>query len=163
MKTILWAAATLAAIPACAAPEAPALSAADQAGAFKAAGFKKVGGQWQGCGDPGTASYSPGTLEQVLDLNGDGMPEAVLMESSVYCFGDAGMGYSIVSKQASGGWKRVTANAGIPTFLATKGAGGWPDISVGGPGLCFPVQRWNGQHYQTHRYEYQGKPCQAKR
>jgi hypothetical protein len=39
--------------------------------------------------------------------------------------------------------------------------GGWPDISVGGPGFCFPVMRWNGRAYVRRRMEYDGKPCKG--
>lgn len=42
---------------------------------------------------------------------------------------------------------------GIAEFLPTKGVGGRPDISIGGPGLCFPVQRW----------EYEGEACKRPR
>jgi len=42
---------------------APALSPADQAAAFRAAGFRLQAGKWQACGDPGSASYTPGTIE----------------------------------------------------------------------------------------------------
>jgi len=31
--------------------------------------------------------------------------------------------------------------------LPTKGADGWPDISVGGPWFCFPVERWSSNEY----------------
>jgi hypothetical protein len=65
----------------------------------------------------------------------------------------------LVSKQADGSWKRIAAAQGIPTFLGTKGAGDWPDIEVGGPGFCFPVQRWNGREYVLHHHSYEGKPC----
>ena len=47
----------------------------------------------------------------------------------------------------------------IPEFLETTGKDGWPDISVGGPGFCFPVERWNGSEYVLHRHEYEGKAC----
>lgn len=40
---------------------------------------------------------------------------------------------------------------------------GWPDISVGGPGFCFPVERWNGKEYKLHRFEYEGKRCKPPR
>lgn len=141
---------------------APALTAADKAAAFKAAGFTLRGQQWQACGDPGTASYSPGAIETVRDINGDGRPETVITEGSTYCFGMTGTGYSLLSKQADGKWKLITAGPGIPNFLATKGAGGWPDIEVGGPGFCFPVERWNGKAYRLHRHQYEGKPCRPK-
>jgi hypothetical protein len=48
------------------------------------------------------------------------------------------------------------------SFLTTKGVGGWPDIEIGGPGFCFPVERWNGKQYVLHRYEYEGKRCRVK-
>ena len=139
------------------------LSPADRAAAFRAGGFKLQGGQWRACGDPGTPSYSPGTIEAVRDLNGDGHPEAVITEGGTYCFGMTGTGYTIVSKEAGGAWKLVTASQGIPNFLATKGAGGWPDIEVGGPGFCFPVERWNGREYALNRHQYEGKPCRPQR
>jgi hypothetical protein len=50
-----------------------------------------------------------------------------------------------------------------PTQLKTKGKDGWPDISVGGPGFCFPVQRWNGKAYELNRFEYEGKRCKPPR
>ncbi|MCB1899617.1 MAG: hypothetical protein KDH16_10015 [Rhodocyclaceae bacterium] len=146
------------------AADAIVLSGADQAAAFKAAGFTQRAGQWRsGCDDPGTASYSPGRIEQVRDLNGDGQPEAVISEGGTYCYGMTGTGYSIVSRQGEGRWKLINAETGIPTFLAAKGVGGWPDIEVGGPGFCFPVLRWNGKAYTLNRHEYEGKRCRMRR
>jgi len=53
----------------------------------------------------------------------------------------------------------ITGDIGVPEFLSSKGKDGWPDISIGGPGFCFPVQRWNGREYAVHRHEYEGKAC----
>jgi len=131
----------------------------DDAAAFGAAGFTLQDGAWQGCGDPGTMSYTPGQIEQVADLNGDGLPEVVISEGSTFCFGMTGLGYSLVGKQADGGWKLISDGAGIPTFLDTRGADNWPDIEVGGPGFCFPVLRWNGATYELNRQQYEGKAC----
>ena len=156
---------TLAASAALAAPPL-ALTPGDQTAAFRAAGFKRVGGQWQGCGDPGTASYTPGAIEQVADINGDGRPEAVMTEGSTYCFGHTEVGYTIVSKQADGKWKVITGGPGIVTVLPTSKpvlarTGGWPDLEIGGPGFCFPVERWNGREYLLHRHQYEGKACKV--
>lgn len=141
---------------------APAqLTPADEAAAFRAAGYKLQGKQWRACDDP-TASYTPGAVQEVRDLNGDGRPEAVLTEGGTFCYGNTGVGYSLVSKQTNGSWKLVTNGIGILQILPTKGGGGWPDIEIGGPGFCFPVERWNGKKYVFHRHQYEGKPCRPK-
>ena len=140
------------------------LPAADATAAFKAAGFSKRGNAWRStCEDPGTTSYSPGVIDTVTDLNGDGLPEAVIIEGGTFCYGNTGQGYWVVSKSASGGWRLITNGTGIPEFLKTKGADGWPDMSVGGPGFCFPVERWNGREYKIQRWEYEGKSCKPPR
>jgi hypothetical protein len=135
----------------------PSLSPA-KAAAFKAAGFVLKGSQWRQCDDPGTASYAPGSLEEAGDLNGDGQPEALVTEGSTFCYGDTGQGFALVSRQADGKWKLVTQSVGVPRFLGTKGTAGWPDLEIGGPGFCFPVQRWNGREYAVQRYQYEDKP-----
>ncbi len=136
-------------------------SAARDAAIFRAAGFKQIRDRWEsGCYDPDSGSYyEPGTIDTVKDLNGDGRPEAIVTEGTTYCYGMTGQGFWLVSEQADGNWKLLYNAPGIPEFLSTKGAGGWPDISVGGPGFCFPVVRWNGSAYVQHRMEYEGKPC----
>lgn len=144
--------------------EAPAvgaqLSPADEAAAFKAAGYLRKGKHWRGaCDDPGTASYMPPVIQAVRDLNGDGRPEAVIVEGGTYCYGNTGQGFQLVSQQADGGWRLITGDTGIPNFLPTRGADGWPDIEIGGPGFCFPVYRWNGRQYAQHRMQYEGEPC----
>jgi hypothetical protein len=132
------------------------LSAADEAAAFKAAGFKKQGAVWRSdCNDPSTS----GGIESVGDLNGDGLPEVMVIEGGTMCYGMVGQGYVLLSKQAAGGWKVMSRGSGILEFLNTKGAGGWPDLLVGGPGFCFPVERFNGKTYVMQRWEYEGKPC----
>ncbi len=142
-----------------AAPPAP--SPLEQAAIFKAAGLVKKGQQWRSeCGmeDP-SMSYSPGAIEVYRDINGDGRTDAVVTEGGSYCYGMTGTGYSLLSRRADGTWKLMDSRQGMAEFLKTKGAGGWPDISVGGPGFCFPVLRWNGKAYARNRFAYEGKPC----
>ena len=144
-----------------AAPAAsPPLPVADQAKAFRAAGFTQKRGTWQACGDLGTASYGPGKIETLADLNGDGRPDAVIAEYSSYCFGAAEAGFTVVSKQADGSWRRITVQTGVARFLPRRPGQTWPDLEVGGPGFCFPVLRWNWQAYAPNRFAYEGKPCQ---
>lgn len=162
MKTGLALACALSLLVVSAVEAAPAsLKPADEAAAFKAAGFRLQGKRWQACDDP-TATYEPGAIREVRDLNGDGRPEALITEGGSYCFGNTGYGYSLVSQQADGRWKLIVKGTGIPTVLNTRGAGGWPDIEIGGPGFCFPVARWNGQKYVLHRHQYNGKPCRQR-
>jgi hypothetical protein len=141
------------------------LSRGDEAAAFKAAGFTRRGNTWRStdCGDPGTASHTPGAIDKVVDLNGDGRPEVIITEGGAYCYGNTGGGYFVVTQLANGGWKRVTNGTGIAEFLKTKGADGWPDLLIGGPGFCFPVERWNGREYKLQRWEYDGKACKPPR
>lgn len=140
----------------------PGLAPADEAAAFRAAGFTLKGKQWRHCDDP-TPAYSPGEIAESRDLNGDGRLDAVITEGGTYCFGNTGTGYTVVSKQADGSWKKITGGTGIATFLPTRGRDGWPDIEVGGPGFCFPVERWNGSAYALHRHQYEGKACRPNR
>ena len=162
MRSVIFAAAMMAATASNAASAGIDVPTSEQAAIFKAAGFKKHGDQWPSdCDDPGTASYSPGTIETFGDVNGDGQPEAVVTEGGTYCYGNTGVGYSLVTKRGSGKWRLVTSGTGILQFLKTKGAGGGPDIEIGGPGFCFPVERWNGKEYKLNRYEYEEKACSA--
>ena len=142
------------------------LSEADRVAAFKAAGAVQRKGKWIICAPPadsGAPESAGATIETVLDLNGDGRPEAVITDSGTYCYGRDEAGFQVLSKQANGSWRVITGDSGIAEFLKTKGVGGWPDISVGGPGFCFPVQRWNGKSYEVQRFEYQGKRCKPQR
>ncbi|MBC2664960.1 hypothetical protein H7F51_05490 [Novosphingobium flavum] len=136
-----------------------ALSPVEQAAAFRGAGFLMVRGKWQACGDPGTESYMPGTIEAVRDLNGDGLPEAVIIEGSGFCFGAAGTGYWLMSQRPDQTWKVMSRGQGIVQVLPTRGAAKWPDIEIGGPGFCFQVLRWNGRAYVHNRYQYEGRAC----
>jgi hypothetical protein len=74
-----------------------------------------------------------------------------------------GTGFSLVGKTRAGTWRLILANQGMAELLTTKGLNNWPDISVGGPGFCFPVYRWNGKSYLQHRFEYEGKRCHPNR
>ncbi|QTQ31482.1 hypothetical protein [Aromatoleum bremense] len=140
---------------------AAGLSDADTRAVFKAAGAVPRKGGWVICTDDPNASDA--MIDSVRDLNGDGLPEVVLTEGGTYCYGHAGTGFQLLSKQPGGGWKVMAKDSGIPEFLKTHGANGWPDLSVGGPGFCFPVLRWNGKQYTHHRFEYEGKRCKPPR
>ena len=142
-------------------PAGMRLSEADQQAVFRAAGAIQRKGMWVICADEPNPSGA--VIETVRDLNGDGRPEAVVTEGGTYCYGHNEAGFQLLSKQTNGSWRVITSNSGIPEFLKTRGIGGWPDISVGGPGFCFPVERWNGKTYELNRFEYEGKRCKPLR
>lgn len=150
-----------AAEPALSAPPPPRLSVTEQGALFKAAGFRKTRRGWEsGCDDPGAgAAYQPGTVDHYADINGDGRPEAVLVEGGTFCFGNTGQGFWLLSQQADKSWKLLHQSEGMVSFQKTRGVGGYPDIEVGGPGFCFPILRWNGKAYVRNRFAYEGKPC----
>lgn len=145
------------------ATSSPAAAApAGDAAIFLAAGFHLKKGRWEsGCNDGdednGPGSYGPGTIEERRDLNGDGRPEAIITEGGTYCYGNTGAAFWVMSQQADGRWKRMYNSVGIADIRRTKGADGWPDIGIGGPGFCMPVVRWNGRAYVDLRVE--GKGC----
>ena len=142
-----------------AAPASP--TPAELAAIYKAAGATRRGAAWVMC----TEEPRPSALKVDIyrDLNGDGHPEAIVSEGGTFCYGAQEAGYAVLSKQADGSWRKLTQGAGIAEPLNTRGVGGYPDLSVGGPGFCFPVQRWNGRDYVNHRFEYEGRPCRPNR
>lgn len=135
------------------------LSSANAAAAYKAAGYAREGSHGHGgFDDRGAASYAPPAIETVRDLSGDGRPEAVIVEGSAYCYGNTGQGFQLVAQQPDSSWRLVFGGAGIPNFLPSHGADRWPDIEVRGPGVRFPVYRWNGRQYTQHRKQYEVNP-----
>jgi hypothetical protein len=139
---------------------ATSVPVAEQSAIFRAAGFTQVGDTWHtDCDQPDSGSYEPGAIETYGDVNGDGRPEAVVTEGGTFCYGNTGAGFWLLSKQASGAWKVLHQSPGMAEFLKTAGVDRMPDISIGGPGFCFPVVRWNGKAYVNNRMEYEGKPC----
>jgi hypothetical protein len=134
--------------------------AAEQAAIFTAAGFTRRAGKWRtDCDEPGSDSYEPGAIETYRDLNGDGRPEALVTEGSTFCYGNTGTGFVLLTRQAKGRWTKLHASPGIAEFLPARGVGKMPDLSIGGPGFCFAVMRWNGRAYVRNRWEYDGKAC----
>lgn len=133
---------------------------AEEAAIFHAAGFRKVGAAWHSdCKDAGSASYQAGAIETYRDINQDRRPDAVITEGSTTCYGDTGTRFWLLSKRSDGAWRVMISEVGVPEFYKNKGRGGWPNLSVGGPGFCFPVYRWNGRAYELYTFEYQGTRC----
>lgn len=140
---------------------AAAIPAAEQAPLYKAARATRRSGKWVLCAEQPQPEGV--TVDHYGDLNGDGRPEAVLSEGGSFCYGAAGAGYALLSKGADGGWRLMSSGAGMVEPLKSRGSAGYPDLSIGGRGFCFPVHRWNGRAYALHRHEYEGKACRPAR
>lgn len=127
--------------------DAAELSGAERAAVFKAAGFKQQGDAWRRCEEETPmASSVPGAIA-LLDLNGDGKPEAVVTESSLFCYGNVEGLVVLLTKEADGRWRKILDETGVHLVQDSK-HGGWSDIEVGGPGLqAQPVYHWNGTTY----------------
>ena len=125
----------------------PTLSDADRTAIFEAAGFKQKGTEWRRCDeDPPTASSTPGAIE-LVDLNGDGKPEAFVRETSLFCYGSDEGFVVLLAKGKDGAWKIVLDATGMYLVRKTKHEG-WADVEIGGPGTGpAPVFRWNGKGY----------------
>lgn len=123
---------------------APTIGKSERAQIIAAAGF--ASGKTCATGNPG---WPKSTLDvETVDLNGDGKPEAFVNESNSACYGNTGSGFTIVGKDATGKWRKIGGDTGIPVVLRTRRSR-WSDIRVGGPGFGkMPVLRWNGNQYR---------------
>jgi hypothetical protein len=131
---------------------------ADREAAFRAAGFPAVRGKHPACDKQQEVQI------EIRDLNGDGRPDALVSDFGTECYGSTEQGFVIVTKDAAGTWRKFYESQGVPTFQTTRGVGGWPDIENGGPGFCFPIQRWNGSDYATIRWKaYKPGACAGRR
>lgn len=85
---------------------------------------------------------------EVIDLNGDGVPELFVHWGNPCTSGNAERSISLFIKNAFG---HYVINLGFPAIayriLATQNQG-LPDLEFGGPGSCRGVWRWNGYKYE---------------
>jgi len=128
------------------------LAPGDIAALLTAAGYKKVGGAWKGCGGTSAAQlFEEDQLgpdqSAITDLNGDGKPEVMVYDASTDCHGMAGTAFTILTP-VPGGWKKVFADGeGLPEPRDTRSRSGWRDVVAGGPGFCHGLYRNDGKGY----------------
>jgi len=132
------------------------LSPGDIAALFTAAGYKKVGAGWKGCGGSSDAGLFEedqlgGDQSSIADLNGDGQAEVMVFDASTECHGNAGTAFTILTP-VPGGWKAVFRDGeGVPELLDTKSRTGWRDVVTAGPGFCHQAYRNDGKGYAPFR------------
>jgi hypothetical protein len=122
------------------------LSPTELASVYKAAGLTERNGKFlNDCED----AVDPQV--DTVDLNGDGVPEVFVLVGNSLCYGMAGAKLSLLIKDEWGRWQsNLGFSAGGYKLLGTKNKG-YPDIEIGGPGMCVPTWRWNGSAYAIHK------------
>ena len=142
----------------------PTLGRAERTAIFRAAGayyYPRRG--WALQFD--TDHFERARIVRYSDLNGDGRPEAVVEQDSDMWYGNHGPGNFLLTKQASGKWRKVIFGPEVfgdePTggleFMKTRGFGGWPDIMVErvvGYG-CDLIFRFDGKTYALNRMRFE--------
>lgn len=121
------------------------VSSAELKQLYMAVGLKEHAGQYlDSCEQP----VKPES--EIVDLNGDRVPEVFIWVGGS-CYGAAGGELSLFVKNKQRRWEQ---NFGFPAggykLLKTKSLG-YPDIELGGPGICLPIWRWNGTAYALYQ------------
>lgn len=84
------------------------------------------------------------------DLNRDGAEDVFILYGNRLS-GGAGADIVLFTKDKAGAYqKNLGFPAALPDVLATTNLG-YPDLLIGGPGVEFPVWRWNGKEYALPR------------
>jgi len=90
---------------------------------------------------PFTATVYP------TDMNKDGKEEIFILFGNTFTSGNTGSSITLFIKDAKGIYTDQLGFPGtLPDVLATANLG-YPDLLIGGPGMEYPVWRWNGKAY----------------
>ena len=118
---------------------APKMSQAEGLQLFEAGGFKVAGGKAINvCGTPSTPKFT------YMDLNGDGAPEAVVVDKNPSCYGGAGDWFTVLAKGRDGRWRAIARDSGALTWEPTR-TDGWLDARV--VSNCERIWKYAGDGY----------------
>jgi len=85
------------------------------------------------------------------DMNKDGTEEIFIVFGNTFTSGNAGSSVVLFIKNTAGTYVENLGFPGMaPDVLATSSQG-YPDLLIGGPGMEFPVWRWNGKTYKFYK------------
>ncbi|MBD3767493.1 MAG: hypothetical protein IE928_05990 [Gammaproteobacteria bacterium] len=102
---------------------------------------------------------------EVLDLNGDGKKEVILMVGNECSSGKIGQQVYLFSQSADGKVERQLGfSASGYRVLKAKAEGAWPDLLFLGTGECQPVWRHqaaSGRYTFNHLYEAKPQACKV--
>lgn len=100
---------------------------------------------------------------EVIDLNGDGTKEVMLMLGNECSSGKIGQTVYLFNQAADGKVQRQLGfSAGGYKVLKAKTAGAWPDLLFLGTGECQPIwrhQAGSGRYNFNHLYEAKPQAC----
>jgi len=97
--------------------------------------------------DKDSKDYPFAALVMPTDMNKDGKEEIFISFGNSYTSGNAESSVSLFIKNAAGIY---TLNLGFPGTTPdalTTSNQGYLDLLIGGPGMEYPVYRWNGKEY----------------
>lgn len=129
------------------------LTAAEKSQLFNKTGFTltKDSKQFAFSDDPGSLEFPFDVTILPADLNNDGKEELFLIFGNSYTSGNTGSNVLLFIKDKQGNYQSNFGFSGTtPLIMPTKNLG-FPDLLIGGPGLEFPVWRWNGKEYVFNR------------
>lgn len=85
------------------------------------------------------------------DLNKDGKEEVFIVFGNSFTSGNTGSSVYLFIKNAAGKYENQFGFPGVTPDALTTGNKGYPDLVIGGPGMEYPVYRWNGNSYAYFR------------
>lgn len=90
----------------------------------------------------------PATFDtEVVDLNGDGIPEIFLLGGNTCTSGAAGSSVWLFTKAKGGAYRMHFGFPSAGYKVLSRKTKGYPNIQFGGPGFCEAVWSWNGERY----------------
>ncbi len=121
----------------------PEMAQAESEQLMSAAGFRiDHGTAFNACGKPSTPHASFG------DINGDGRPEAMVVDESIDCYEGTGDWFSVLVRDEAGQWRQVLGEAGTLRWQGSRSQG-WLDALIVSAGRCPYVARFDGQRYRA--------------
>jgi hypothetical protein len=123
------------------------LTASQKNKIFDSLGFKVSKDGKQFIQDVESADYPFDAFVYPTDLNKDAKEEIFIVYGNTFTSGNTGSSIVIFIADKNDAYKMNLGFPGLlPDALATSNLN-YPDLLIGGPGMEFPVWRWNGKMY----------------
>ena len=98
-------------------------------------------------GDAASLDHPFDAIVMPVDMNHDGKEEIFIVFGNSYTSGAIGTNVLLFIKDKAGVYQFNFGFSGAtPVIMPTK-TPAYPDLLIGGPGVEFPIWRWNGKEY----------------